>query len=163
MKKNRILLSFAIFLIILFISSLFVTINTVNLREYWFSISCVLIGFYSFLYCVMYKLDSSLYYGTFTICLGILSFIQLYMSYTIAKYYPMYLLCFAFASLAVFALFRQKIHFKLFAFFVFECILLIVYKLNILNIYWLIAINGIYLLLIALNMFFRIKHNLKEN
>ena len=163
MKKNKILLAVALFLIVLFISSLFVTINNVNLREYWFSISCVLIGLYSLLYCAMYKLDSSLYYGTLIIWLGILSFMQLYLSYTLAYYYPTYMLSFAFASLAVFALFRQKIHFKLFAFFVFECILLIVYKINILNIYWLIAINGIYLLLIALNMFFRIKHNLKVN
>ena len=58
MKKNKILLAVALFLIVLFISSLFVTINNVNLREYWFSISCVLIGLYSLLYCAMYKLDS---------------------------------------------------------------------------------------------------------
>lgn len=163
MKKNRILLFATILFTILFILSFFVTINNVNLREYWFSISCIFIGLYSLLYCAMYKLDSSLYYGTYVVWLGIFSFTQNLYSFSFAYFYPMYFLCFAFASLAVFALFRQKIHFKLFAFFALECILLIVYKIKILNIYWLVAINGIYLLLISLNMFFRIKHNLKEN
>lgn len=163
MKKIKILLFFSIFLIFLFISSMFFNINGIILKQYWFSIACVLIGQYSFVYFCMYKLDSSLYYFVLTTYLGVCSFFQSAFSLKFSYYYPLYLLCFALPSFAVFALFRQKIHFKLFAFFFIECILLIVYKLNFLNIWHLFVLNGAYLLLIMLEAIFRIKYNLKEN
>ena len=163
MKKSKILLFFAIFLVILYIISFFINIYVIILKEYWFSIACFFVGLYSFLYALMFKLDSSVYYCVLTICIAVISFCQYYFNYDIKFYYPFYLLSFALPSFAVFALFRQKIHFKIFAFFIVECILLIVYKFKYLDIVQMLLINIFYLVLIALNITFRIKRNLKEN
>lgn len=163
MKKNKILLFFAIFCVILFIFSLFFEINNVSLKEYWFSIASVLIGQYSFIYFLMYKLDSSLYYSFLNSSIGISSFFQSVNEYSFVFYYPVYLLCFAISSFAVFVLFRQKIHFKLFAILTLEAILLIAYKIKILNLWQLLLINGLYLIFVLAEIVFRIKRNLKEN
>lgn len=163
MRKNKILLAFSISFALLFIASLFITINNIQLRQYWFSIACVFIGQYSLLYCFMYKLDSSLYYGILVSGIGATSFYQSSFIMTFYSFYPVYLLCFALASFAVFARFRQKIHFKLFAIFAFEGILLIVYKLNYLNYLQVLIINGAYLLFVIINAIIRVKRNLKEN
>lgn len=162
MRKNKVLLFFVILLMALFISSLFIKINNINLAEYWFSTICVGIGVYSLLYYIMYKLDSSLYYGTLILNLGISSFVQQYFNFNFAYFYPIYILCFALASFAVFAIFRQNIHFKIFAFLTFEGILLIVYKIKILGMLSLLIINGVYLLIIGLNILLRIKRNLRR-
>ena len=163
MKKNKILLFFAILFTILFLSSMFIIFGEIKLREYWFSISCFFIGLYSLLYCSMYKLDSSFYYGALIINIAFCSFLQYYLKYNFNMFYPFYIFCFALASFAVFVLFRQKIHFKLFAILSIECILLIVYKFKYLDIVQMLLINIFYLVLIALNITFRIKRNLKEN
>lgn len=163
MKKNKILLIFSSTFALLFIASLFITINSIQLRQYWFSIACVFIGIYALLYCYMYKLDSSLYYGILVVGVGIASFYQTSFRLSFYFFYPVYLLCFALASFAVFARFRQKIHFKLFAILALEGILIIVYKLNYLNFLQLVIINGVYLLFVLINAIIRVKRNLKEN
>ena len=163
MKKNKILLAFSILFTILFIVSFFITVNNIQLRQYWFSIACVFIGIYALLYCFMYKLDSSLYYGILVGGVGVASFYQTSFHLSFYYFYPVYLLCFSLACFAVFARFRQKIHFKLFAIFAFEGILLIVYKLNYLNFLQLVIINGVYLLFVLINAIIRVKRNLKEN
>ena len=66
-----------------------------------------------------------------------LMFIDLFL------FYPIYILCFAISHFAVFALFRQNIHLKLFAIFAIEGIMLVSYKMHILNLTMLIAINVI--------------------
>lgn len=162
MRKNKVLLFFVFLLITLFTSSLFININNINLAEYWFSSICVCIGLYSLLYYIMYKLDSSLYYGTLILNIGISSVVQQYFNFGLAYFYPTYILCFSLASFAVFAIFRQNIHFKIFAILTFEGILLIVYKLKILNMLNLLIINGVYLLVIGLNILLRIKRNLRR-
>lgn len=163
MKKNRILLIFAVFLIISYIFTLFLQIGDFKCMYYWFSFACFFIGQYSLMYYMMYKLDSSLYYGTLSVLIGIISFVQHYFALSLSFYYPFYFLSASFASFAVFVLFRQKIHFKLFAFLSLECILLMLYKLSHINFWQLVTLNGIYLLITGLNFAFRIKKNLKEN
>jgi len=162
MKKNKILLFFAIFALILFIFSFFINLNGIIFKYFWFSTSIFLIGLYALLYCSLYKLDSSLYYGVLLVSLSFIIFVQMLYAINIYFYYPYYILCFALASFAVFVLFRQNIHFKLFAILTAEVILLIVYKMNKLNIWQLIAINGIYLTFVIVNSIFRLKKNLRR-
>ena len=163
MKKNSILLIFACTLVVAYVSLLFVSINGVIIKEVWFSLACVFIGLYSLLYYAMFKLDSSLYYGTLVLGVGVASFFRHSFMYSFGYFYPVYFFCFALASFAVFAVFRQKIHFKLFAILFVECILLIVYKLNYLNFASLAIINGIYLIILGINAILRIRKNLKES
>lgn len=159
MKKNKILLGFAIFLTITY--ALLLMFKT--FREYWFGTISCFVGLYSLLYCIMYKLDSSLYYSTLVLGISATSFVQNYYNITASTFYPMYIMCFAMASFAVFVLFRQKIHFKLFAILFFECILLIAYKFNKISLLLLLTINTAYLLLVGINVLIRLRKNFKEN
>lgn len=163
MKKNKILLFFAIFFTILFIFTLFLRFGNLKCMYYWFSFACFFIGQYMLVYYLMYKLDSSLHFCVFATLLGVFSFVQQYKNLSFDFFYPMYILCVSLASFAVFVQFRQKIHFKLFAFLSLECILLMLYKLSQISFWQLVMLNGIYLVAVGLNLAFRIRKNLKEN
>ena len=74
----------------------------------------------------------------------------------------MYILCFSLASFAVFVIFRQNIHFKLFAILTIQVILLVSYKMNYLNIWQVVFINALYLLTLLIRTIFRIRKNLRR-
>lgn len=163
MKKNKILLAFAfLFLITYLILILFVNINGFYLKNIWFALVCFFIGTYSICYFIMFKMDSSLYYGSLLINISAVSLIRFIYNLPFKFIYPGYIACFSFASFAVFVFFRQKIHFKLFAFLFVEAILLIGYKIRYLNLFALLYINGLYLLYILVNAILRIKQNLRR-
>lgn len=150
------------FLAILFILSFFVEFNGIKLNSIWFGIAILLIGVYTLSYYLMYGLDSSLYYGTFVFLCGVMNVLQNILAINTFMFYPMYILCFALASFAVFAIFRQNIHFKLFAILFFEVILLISYKMNYLNLWQMIFVNGIYLFVLLIRSIFRVRKNLRR-
>lgn len=162
MRKNKFLLIFALLLLILFISSFFVKLNSIQLKSLWFGIAILFIGIYTLIYYLMYGLDSSLYYGTLTMLCGVTNLLQNILAINLFLFYPVYILCFAFASFAVFAIFRQNIHFKLFAILLIEAILLISYKMNYLNLWQIVIVNGIYLLILLIRSIFRVRKNLRR-
>ncbi len=163
MKKTKILLFCALLLTATFVGLMFVVINNIQLYNYWFSIACLFLGVYTFVYCIMFKLDSSLYYSTLLTTFGLFSFFQKFNGLTFRFFYPFYILSFSLASFAVFAFFRQKIHFKLFAILAIECILLVMYKTEFLSFLQMLIANGVFLLFVLANAIFRINRNLKEN
>lgn len=162
LKKSSFLLTYLIWIIAIFVISLFVEIQGIKLREYWFSIALLLISQYALTYFLIYKLDSSLYYATLIGLCGMTTVIQTFYGYSLYLFYPTYILCFALASFAVFVIFRQNIHFKLFAILLVEAILLIGYKMNYLNIWQVVFINCIYLFVILIRTMFRIRKNLRR-
>ena len=152
----------AIVIIGLFIISLFININGFFLREIWFSISLVCIGLYSLIYSFLYKLDSCFYYGMLNVLFAFATAVRYLTNITFFSYYPIYVLCFAISHFAVFVIFRQKIHFKVFAILLAEGIILLAYKKKFLSLETLIAINGAFLLVIAINMLYRLRKNLRR-
>lgn len=163
MKKNKILLFYTLFLLIVYVALMFIAIKNVQLCNYWFSFACVFLGLYSLAYCFMFKLDSSLYYSVLLISIGLISFVQKFKSFSFDFFYPFYFLSFSLASFAVFLFFRQKIHFKLFAIFSIECILLVMYKTDYLSFVQMLITNGLFIIFVLTNAIFRINRNLKEN
>lgn len=162
MKKNKILFLTAIFLLTIFIWSLFAKVNDVQLKNYWFGISILLIGTYTLIYYLLYGLDSSLYYGCLIFLIGNAVLCQNFLEIPTNIFYPAYILCFSLSSFAVFAIFRQKIHFNLFAILLVEVILLISYKIDYLNIWQIMIINGIYITIILIRSIFRVRKNLRR-
>jgi len=159
LKKNKILFSIAILLTLVFVAYMLFFNKIHNL---WFSVFCGLVGIYAFCYYKAFKMDSSLYYSSLLISVAVSSGIMIFNEISMSQYYPIYIACFAFASLAVFVKFRQKFHFKLFANLFIECIILIGYKLNYLNVLTLIIINCIFLSIILFNIIFRVRKNLRR-
>lgn len=149
-------------MLITFILSLFVKFNDVQLKNCCFGISILFIGIYTLIYYLLYGLDSSLYYGCLTFLLGDAVLCQNFLEIPTSMFYPAYILCFSLASFAVFAIFRQKIHFNLFAILLVEVILLISYKIDYLNIWQIMIINGIYIVIILIRSIFRVRKNLRR-
>jgi len=162
LKKNKILLSFALIEIAIFISILFIKINGFELYNIWFSVSLLLISLYELLYSYLFKLDSALYLGSLLTNFALATCLKYFYTYSLYAYYPVYILCFAMAHFTVFVFFRQIIHFKLFAFLLVEAILLIGYKANLINWWLLVGINGIYLCYLIINLLLRVAKNLRR-
>jgi len=162
MKKHKFLIVFAIILLILYTVLLFLQIGDFNLGKVWFGLAVAFIGLYSFLNFFIFKNDSSLYYAILLLLIGACSCYRQIGKIAFADYYSIYILCFAFASFAIFVFFRQNIHFKLFTFLSIEAILITVYKLKYLQLWQMFVINGVYLFLLLLNLIFRIKKNLRR-
>lgn len=162
MKKGKILLAFVILEIIIFIIAMFTNVNGYALHNIWVNIALLFVGLYSLLYCVLFKLDSSLFYGFLLTTLALATAYCYINKISFTMFYPIYILCVCFAHFTVFAIFRQIIHFKLFAFLLIECILLIAFKSNLINWWWLVVLNGLYLFYLIINLFLRVKKNLRR-
>lgn len=162
MKKTKVLLISAIFLVVIFAVVMFLQFNNFKFYNIWFSLSLLFVGIYALIYFINFKLDSSLYYAVLLIALGSCSIVKYLYEFSFYFYYPIYIFCFAFASFAVFVRFRQNIHLKIFAILIFEGIILIGYKLNFFNIIPFYILNGLYLLLIGFDVLIRINKNLRS-
>ena len=162
MSRLKILFTCAMVLIAIFIASLFTTVNGFSPSEIWFSVAMFLIGIYTLIYYKFFKLDSSLYYGVLLILLAVSTAYRHFSGLSFARGYPYYIACFAYAHFAVFVVFRQYIHCKIFAILGIEVILLMSYKINLLPLFALIAINVGFLALVAFNACIRVRRNLRR-
>lgn len=162
MKKGKILLFTFIFECIIFTFCLFLKLEQFNVFELWFSLALFLIGIYSLIYSHMYTLDSCLYLGVLLICFAFATAYRYLTIMSFGDFYPIYFACFAFAHLSVFVMFRQNIHFKIFAILMIEVILLMSYKANLLSFLLLALINGMFLLFVVLKIILRAWKNLRR-
>ena len=160
--KGKFLFFCALMLVGLFTVAMFVNIGQISLRSIWFSVALLCIGIYSLLYSHMYKLDSCLYFGILNICFAFATAFRFLLAIKFGVFYPIYFICFAIAHLAVFVIFRQNIHFKLFAILSIEGILLISYKAKFLNLWLVIAVNAIFLLFVLSSSIYRLRKNLRR-
>lgn len=153
---------FLVFIVEVGVFATLVVFNLGELQELWFSLALLLIGAYSLIYSYLYKMDSSLYFGCLLIGLGFTTAYRHINEISFAQFYPIYIACFAFAHFAVFVVFRQNIHFKLFAILAIEAILLISYKIKILSLLALVLINVAYLIFVLINGAIRVRKNLRR-
>lgn len=160
--KGKILLTTSIILTGSFVFGLFIKIGELRLKHIWFSLALVCIGLYSLVYSYMYNLDSITYFGVLVIAFAFATAIRFLTMISFNNFYPIYFICFAVAHFAVYVLFRQFIHFKVFAFFLIESILLITYKLKFLSFLELTSINVEFLIIVAINVAIRLKKNLRR-
>lgn len=130
--------------------------------EIWFSVGVIILGFNSLLKSWFFQLDSSLYIGSMLIFIGIASLIQNFFMIDLSLFYPWYIFSLAFASLMVFSIFRQKIHFKLFVIVCLEVIILLIYKLRLLPKVLFYVINTLYLIFILFLLIRSIRKNTRS-
>ena len=162
MSKIKWIIIFTVIEITTFIMLMFVSLNGFKLNSIWFSIATFFVGLYAINYYFLYKLDSSLYYGVLLISLSLCQVYKFVNDYSFSEFYPIYFFCFAIANFSVFVRFRQNIHFKMFAILAFEAILLVTYKLNIVNFASFVAINTIVISLMFITLTLRIRRNLRR-
>jgi len=161
LKKNKILLIFVL-LEILFYIYFIVVQKTINVNLVWFSLILILIGAYSLSYSLLYNMDSECYYGILLVLLGTCECLKQIKQIEFSSFYPIYILCFAFSNFAVFVLFRQNIHIKLFAILFSVGILIAGYKLDYLKLYQLLILIGVIVSNFILSILFRLRKNLRR-
>lgn len=141
---------------------MFTKFNNFATNKIWFSLALGLIGLYSFLYYIAYRLDSSLYYCVLLITFAMTTAYRFINQIEFVNFYPVYMMCFAMAHVTIFVTFRQIIHLKVFAILALEVILLMCYKNNYIPLGLVIAINIIYVLLVLMNTIIRARRNLRR-
>ena len=160
--KSKFLIVFFVLEVLAFFVLICININDFYLKNIWFSISLFLIGAYAILYSAVYKLDSELYFGSLTMSFSVVLTLKKIYEIPFFKFYPIYILCFCLASLSVFVAFRQNIHLKMFAILFFEVIILTSYKLNYITSDLIIALNILFLLIVAIFALCRVGKNLRR-
>lgn len=161
MKKNKILLLYVLLELVFFVYFIFFD-KQLNLQLVWFSLMLVLIGLYCLLYGYLYHQDSETYYGFLVFFIGIIGGLKNMYNIGFIDYFTMYISSFTLSHLAVFVLFRQKIHFKIFAIFFVICILFLAYKMDYIKLYHIVLSFSFIVVLITLNTIYRIKKNLRR-
>ena len=162
MVKGRVLFLVSVVEIIVFCILMFTRFNNFATNKIWFSLALGLIGLYSFLYYIAYRLDSSLYYCVLLITFAMSTAYRFINQIEFVNFYPVYMMCFAMAHVTIFVTFRQIIHLKVFAILALEVILIMCYKNNYIPLGLVIGINIIYVLLVLMNTIIRARRNLRR-
>lgn len=162
MKRTIILRYFNIITFLCYLGTLAYFFIIGKPLEIWFSVGVIILGFNSLLKSWFFQLDSSLYIGSMLIFIGIASLIQNFFMIDLSFFYPWYIFSLGFASLMVFSIFRQKIHFKLFVIVCLEVIILLIYKLRLLPKVLFYVINTLYLIFILFLLIRSIRKNTRS-
>ena len=149
-KKSKILyLSVLIVNIICFILDL-LPINFPFFRIS-FSVSLMLIGIVLFVRSVTLKIDSSMFIGNTLFLLGVINFtmyfLQVYKNVDSNQFWPYYLFALAIASLITGLYFKDKFQFKLFTLFLGFGIIVLLFTLDLINLWWMIGLLVAYFVL----------------
>ena len=144
-KKSAILKATGIFLLFAFLCCLSLLI-VFNLAEYWFFAFCMFVGLFQLLKACLFRLDSALYLGVLLLCLGV--FLTLIFAFDGYFYLPFACISpFMLASFVCFLAKGRKFQIVL-AFILFlEQILVLLLKKSLINLWLLLAINGVFLIL----------------
>ena len=153
---------FVISLFGIYIYFLFSSFFGVDFSYVWFSLALVFISLPLFFRSLFFHSDSSLYSSSLLLWCGIAGIFKNVYMVDMALFYPIYIFAPAFASFIVFVVFRQKIHFKLFALIFLEVIILISYKLNYIPSQIFLLINICYLTALGLWFIVRLSINTRR-
>ncbi len=138
-KKSTWLLMSMILNIVIFIGGSIFAFTYLNQYDYWFFIFCVCIGFHLILKGILFRFDSSCYFGLTLFLIGIFYFYSLY--FNIIYLYPVFImLSFCISSLFIFYFFKQPYHLILSFSLFFASIGLLFYLINIISIPIFLAI-----------------------
>lgn len=142
----RILTIIYVFAYLFFVAIFFIKPFKIHLA--WFSVSINLIGSLLVTKSVFYRLDSSMVLG---LALYLSSFVGIFSKfYNFQFQTSLYFLAIAIACLVVFFIFRQNIHFILFALNVLEVLILSVGKLYLSKLFFWVVQGGFILIISVL-------------
>lgn len=158
MSKNRILLFAALFML----AAYTILIVLAGLENVWYSLALYFIGGYSLMYSKLYHLDSHLYFGVAVFLAGGLTMLNYYKLLEGFTLWGLITSVFAIAHLTVFLLFRQNIHFKTFTMLAIISIILLSYEINILPFWGVVAMLVVMAILLAIQLFYRLRRNLRR-
>lgn len=137
------LLLFFVYFISIILSLFF---GTVLFYKFWFSYFLLILGIIFLIRFFCYKIDASLFLGSFLLFSGICGILNYYFSFKTLTTIGIYLMALSLSSLSIYIVFRQKFHIKTFVFLGLCAILLVVYAeqlLSLIPFIVLLTINGL--------------------
>lgn len=151
-KKSTILLCSAILNSILFVVGSVFSVLIFKQYNAWFFLFCLNVGLHLIIKSLLFKYDSSCYFGTILFLLGI--FYIFCISIDLYYFYPVFvLIAFATASLFTFYFYKQPYHIFLALSLLFVTIALLFFLLNKISIWIFLAIVGVSVLLLIVRYF----------
>ena len=141
-KKTTLLRLSFIISIILFITA--TTLTTILTREYdlWFFIFCITIGLHLIIRSILFKFDSSCYFGCLLFFVGVLYVYCLCLN-ILSHYLVFVIIAFSLASLLTAYFFKQPFHYFLAYSLFFLTIGLSLYLINFISLWIFLAIIGV--------------------
>ncbi len=147
-KKTTILrLSFIINLI-LYLTSVVLSFTVLSVDNLWFFSFCIFIGLQLLIKSVLFKHDSSCFFGIILLLIGIFYFYCVYFS--ILSYFIVFvLLSFSMASLLTYYFFKQPFQLAVSLSLFFAAIITFIFVLNIISFLISLALIGVDVLLLV--------------
>ncbi len=151
-KKSSLLMFSAVINGALFIGGSLVSALVFNLYNAWFFIFCLSVGLHLIIKSLLFKYDSSCYFGIILFLIG--NFYFYCLLFDILFLFPVFiLLAFAGASVVTFYFFKQPYHLFLALSLFFVIIALLFFLLNKISIWIFLAIVGLSVLLLIVRYF----------
>lgn len=118
----------------------------------WFYVFCLFVGLHLINKSLLFKFDSSCYFGVLLFLIGLLYFLSFY--FQITNFYSVFiLLSFCFASFVTFSFFKQSFHLFLAISLLFVSIGLLLYLINFVSIWIFLAIISLSMVLLVIRYF----------
>ena len=150
-KKSNWLIISAVLNLVIFLSLSIVCFVVLKLYNAWFFLFCINVGCHLILKGLLFKFDSSFYFGTVLLLVGALYFYSLGLD--ILHLYPVFiLLSFSFASFITFLIFRQPFQLFLSLSLIFVTLGLLLFLLNLISVWIFLAITSASVLLFILKI-----------
>lgn len=150
-KKTTLLRLSFILNLILYLSLTAVSFVFLGESNNYFFLFCFLVGIHLIIKGMLFRLDSSCYFGNILLFIGVTYFYSLWMNILVV--YPVFILCaFAFASLVCVCFFSQPVHLYLAVFCLFVSVVLLLYLFKIISLplFLAILVGSVLLLLVRI-------------
>lgn len=146
-KKTTILkLSFVLNLLLFVVMSILSFVVIKN-NDLWFFMFCIFIGLHLIIKSMLFKFDSSCYFGSLLLSIGLMYVYCILLNIT--NFYPTFLIMsFAFASFITGFFFKQTFHYLLFFSLIFVSLDLLFYSINFISIWIFLAILSLIVILL---------------
>ena len=110
-----------------------------EMKDFWFPVLCMTIGISLIIKAIIFKSDSSTWFGSILVFNGAVLFASYYTPYNYFTLWPTLFSSVAFASLMVGIFFRDWIHYKIASFLVIISVSFYLYAFKIINFWWFLG------------------------
>lgn len=151
-KKTTILRLSFVFNFLMFLVMSVLSLVVIKNYDLWFFMFCIFIGLHLLIRSVLFKFDSSCYFGTLLLSIGLLYIYCL--GFNITNFYANFIvLSFALASFITAFFFKQTFHYILSFSLIFVALDLLFYTINFISIWIFLAIITVIVLLLVCKYF----------
>lgn len=151
-KKTTILRLSFILNILFFVASSIISFLVIKNNDLWFFMFCIFIGTHLIIKGILFKFDSSCYFGSLLLAIGLMYIYCLCLN--ILNFYPVFLvISFSLSSFLTGFFFKQQFHYYLSFSLYFLSLDLLFYMINLISIWIFLAILAVIVVLLVCKYF----------